>query len=195
MGFQHPEQEKHKLDGMARAARSPKTPDHLRGHLARRVGDTTMRVDNLRKPGSKVPKQQVMKSTLAGDEREQPPMDTQPFETSGSDISPMGEKMGATTKQPAPAGTRPMNVTASIPKAKAPGIGGVSTANTQPPRAPGLNQNLGSLSHPNSSRRVPRVASVVTRGQRGPGIQKTATAQKTRNMRGPGANPNFYGDF
>lgn len=33
MGFQHPQQRAHKLAGMLAAARSPKTPAHLKPHL------------------------------------------------------------------------------------------------------------------------------------------------------------------
>lgn len=39
MGFQHPSQRDHKLAGMAAAAKSAKTPEHLRAHLQRLTTD------------------------------------------------------------------------------------------------------------------------------------------------------------
>lgn len=194
MGFEHPSMQAHKLRGMAKAAQSPNTPAHLRAHLQKKVG-TMARVDNLHKPSGRVPKQQVLRSDAAPEIRETEPQDPEAFETQGNDIAPMGTKMGATSRQPSPAGTRPMNVSASLPRAKAPGLGGVNAARVPKPKGNGLNKNLGAVSRPNSSRNVPRVNSVVRKGESGPGIQKTASQQKTRNMRGPGANPNFYGDF
>ena len=195
MGFQHPHQQQHKLKGMAAAAQSSNTPEHLRSHLAKKAG-IMARVDNLHKPSSRVPKQQILRSNVTPDVSETGPQDPTPFETEGTDTSPMGSKMGATSKQPSPAGSRPMNVTANLPKRTGPGIvSSQGTVRNARPSASGLNQRLGGVVRPNASRRVPRVSNVVRKGERGPGIQKTATVAKTRNMRGPGANPNFYGDF
>lgn len=40
MGFQHPEQQAHKLAGMRAAAESPKTPEHLRPHIEKRLAES-----------------------------------------------------------------------------------------------------------------------------------------------------------
>src|ERR1039458_369628 len=142
MGFQHPNQKHHKLQGMAKAAQSPNTPAHLRQHLAKQVG-ANMRVDNLRKPSGKVPRQNILRSTVPAQSALEPPQDEQPFETQpkANDISPMGAKVGSITKQPSPAGTRPMSVSASLPKRTGPGIVASQSAVVRKPFASGLNQD------------------------------------------------------
>lgn len=158
-----------------------------------------MKINNLRKPDGKVPQKSILRTTNPADVSERLPGDTQPFTTQGNDHSPMGTKVGKVTKQPSPAGTRPMSVTANLPKRTGPGIvhsqGSVRNAR---PAAKGLNQSIGGVKRPNSSRRGPGLQATVRpviKHQSGAGLQKTASVQKTRNMRGPGANPAFYGDF
>ena len=119
-------------------------------------------------------------------------MDTESFETEGTDTAPMGRQVGTTTKQPSAAGTRPMNVTATVRPPKAPGLvasqGRVRNAR---PAATGLNQNL------RADARRPRAAGL---NQTVSPVRKTqkvtaVPAQRNRNVRPGSANPAFYGDF
>ena len=199
MSFSHPSQHAHKLAGMAKAAASPNTPAHLRQHLQQRVqsagknNEATMksRVDNLRRPSGKVPGQQAIRTTDKTDVAEQGPIDPQSFEVNGTDTSPMGNKVGTVRTQPAPAGNRPMNVTATARPPRAPGLAQTQRAVNARPAAKGLNQSL------NVDRRQPRATGLnqtvnpVTKTNKVTGVP----AQHNRNVRGPGANPAFYGDF
>jgi hypothetical protein len=150
------------------------------------------RIDNLRRPSGKVPQQSILKTTDPADESLQKPIDPQSFEVSGNDTSPMGNKVGTVRAQPPAAGSRPLNVTASVRPPRAPGL--VSSQGKVPnarPAAPGLNQNM----------------SANVRGPKAPGLNQTVNpvrktqkvtavpAQRNRNVRQGSANPAFYGDF
>lgn len=179
---------------MAAAAKSSKTPAHLRQHLQKRVQEATMksRVDNLRRPSGKVPQQQIMKTTDSTDVREQPPSDPTPFQTQGTDTSPMGNKVGTTRTQPAPAGNRPMNVTATARPPRAPGLvasqGAVRNAR---PAAPGLNQNFRADTRQARAAGLNQTVNPVRKTNKVTGVP----AQHNRNVRPGSANPAFYGDF
>jgi hypothetical protein len=120
------------------------------------------------------------------------PGDTSSFTDQGTDTTPMGTKVKTSTKQPAPAGTRPMNVTASRPLPK--GIAKTATAKVALPKAPGLNQNLSRVAHPRpvATSLNQSVKPVMPSAKN---VAQTISMQKTRNMRGAGANSAFYGDF
>ena len=146
-----------------------------------------------RTPKNGVPPNQVWSPGTDGFEN---PGDQASFQEQSMDLKPMGAKVGTSTKQPSPAGTRPMNVTAKAPLPKAPGLARTQTADARRPAAPGLRQELGQL--PNRRPAAKGLAQTVTpaRGTpRAKGIAQTIGMHKTRNMRGPGANPAFYGDF
>jgi len=93
--FGHPSQDRHKLQGMAKAAASPKTPAHLRPHIQKRLqeasmavrnqtsGSTTGRIDNLRRAG-RVPQKNILRSDSPADVAEQSPIDKASFETEGN---------------------------------------------------------------------------------------------------------------
>lgn len=144
-------------------------------------------------PRSTVPQNQVFSPGTDGFEN---PGDQESFQEQSMDTKPMGSKVKSSTKQPSPAGTRPMNVTARTPLPKAPGLARTQTADVRRAKAPGLNQNLGAL--PNRRPAAKGLNKTVTpaRGTpRAAGIAQQISMQKTRNMRGAGANPAFYGDF
>jgi hypothetical protein len=194
MSFSHPSQHQHKLAGMAKAAASPKTPEHLRAHLQKRVQEgNQMKINNLRRPSGKIPQQQTLNTTDQADIREKPPMDKQSFEdTSTAAPTMMGAKVGSVRKQPSPAGTRPMNVTASVRPPRAPGLvasqGSVRNAR---PSAPGLNQNLSANIRPPRAAGLNQSVSPVLKTHK----LTTVPAQKNRNVRPGSANPGFYNDF
>ena len=124
------------------------------------------------------------------------PGDAESFEQQGTDTTPMGRKVKTTTAQPKPAGSRPMNVTASRPMRKGPGIVQTQTATVRPPKAPGLNQNLPRVAHAQpSATGLNKTLNPVRKQPSASGLSKSISVAKTRNMRGPGANPAFYGDF
>lgn len=202
--FGHPSQEHHKLAGMAKAASSPNTPKHLRAHLQKRVQEASMavrnqtgsgisgRIDNLHRPSNKVPSSSILRSTNPPDVSEQKPIDPQSFDTGATSDTSVTSPMSSSTKNPRPAGTRPMNVTASVRPPRAPGLvasqGQVRnsrpaakglnqslTVNAKRPSAPGLNQTVNPVRKTNQVTTVP--------------------AQRNRNVRQGSANPAFYGDF
>jgi hypothetical protein len=149
------------------------------------------RVDNLRRPSGRVPAQQAIRTTDRSDVAEQGPIDPQSFEVSGTDTSPMGNKVGSTRTQPPAAGTRPLNVTATAKPPRAPGLAQTQRAVTARPAAPGLNQNL---------RADARRARAAGLNQNLNPVRKTnkvaaVPAQRNRNVRPGSANPAFYGDF
>jgi hypothetical protein len=148
---------------------------------------------NQSSPRSTVPQNQVFSPGTDGFEN---PGDEHSFQEQSMDTQPMGSKVGTVKKQPSPAGTRPMNVSARTPLPKAPGIVRKQTHDARRAKAPGLKQNLGTL--PNARPAAKGLNQTVTPARstpRAPGIAPTISMQKTRNMRGPGANPAFYGDF
>jgi hypothetical protein len=150
------------------------------------------RVDNLRRPSGRVPGQQSIRTTDRPDVSEQGPIDPQSFQVSGTDTSPMGNKVGTSRTQPPAAGTRPMNVPVTAKPPKAPGLvssqGRVANAR---PAAPGLNQNL---------RADVRRAKAAGLNQNLNPVRKTnkvanVPVQRNRNVRPGSANPGFYSDF
>ena len=194
MSFSHPSQHQHKLDGMAKAAKSPKTPAHLRAHLQKRVQEATMKnkIDNLRRPSGKVPQQQTLNTTDQADIREKPPMDPQSFQVQGTDTSPMGSKVGTVRTQPSAAGTRPMNVTASVRPPRAPGlVASQGVVRNARPSAPGLNQTLSANVRPPRAAGLNQTVNPVLKTHK----LTTVPAQKNRNVRPGSANPAFYGEF
>jgi hypothetical protein len=148
------------------------------------------RVDNLRRPSGKVPVQTTLKTTDAADESLQTATDPSPFrDTNNSTAMP---RMGTTTKQPSPAGTRPMSVSATVKTPKAPGlVTSQGAVRNSRPAAKGLNQSL------NVDRRQPRASGLnVTVSPVLKTHKMTAVpAQSNRNVRKGSANPAFYGDF
>lgn len=145
-------------------------------------------------PRGGVPPNQVFSP---GTDKFENPGDDSSFTDTNNDTRPMGTKVATTTKQPSAAGTRPMNVTASRPQPKGPGIVRSAGASVQRlPKAPGLKQNLGAVSHGRpAARGLNQTVRPARTTPRAAGIAQTITQQKTRNMRGPGANPAFYGDL
>lgn len=124
------------------------------------------------------------------------PSDAESFTNSNNDTQPMGAKVKTTAKQPKPAGTRPMNVTASRPLPKGPGIVRNPGVRATPPKAPGLKQNLPRLPHARpAAKGLNQTVSPARTTPRAPGIAPTIGMQKTRNTRPKSANPAFYGDF
>jgi hypothetical protein len=152
-------------------------------------GSTTGRIDNLRRAG-RVPEKNILRSNSPADVAEQDPIDRESFETEGNDhdaSSPMGEQRTNFK----PAGTRPMNVTATAKPPRAPGLAQTQRAVTARPAAKGLTQNMSANVRPprasglNQSLNPVRKTAKVT----------TVPAQKNRNVRPGSANPAFYGDF
>lgn len=78
MGFQHFSQRSHKLAGMAAAAKSAKTPEHLRAHLERLTAGVESTGENDRNPATKEPvsvvqhADEVPASTSVSDSRQAP---------------------------------------------------------------------------------------------------------------------------
>ncbi len=144
-------------------------------------------------PRTGVPPNQVFSP---GTDQFENPGDTESFETQSQDIRPMGSKVKTSSKQPKPAGTRPMNVTATRPLRKGPGIVQTQTARVARPSAPGLKQSLPRVAHPRpAARGLNQTVTPVRKKENGRGISPQISMQKTRNMRPAGANPAFYGDF
>ena len=193
MSFQHPSQHQHKLAGMAKAAASSKTPEHLRAHLQKRVQEgNQMKINNLRRPSGKIPQQQTLNTTDQADIREKPPMDPQSFQAQGTDTSPMGSKVGTVRTQPSAAGTRPMNVTASVRPPRALGlVASQGVVRNARPSAPGLNQTLSANVRQPRAAGLNQTVSPVLKTHK----LTTVPAQKNRNVRPGSANPAFYGDF
>lgn len=154
-------------------------------------GNTSGRVDNLRRPSGRVPQQSVMRSNQPTDVTEQPPYDAGSFENEGNDTS-ASSPMGATRNQPKPAGTRPMNVTATVKPPKAPGLvssqGRVANAR---PASPGLNQKLSADVRRPKAPGLNQAVNAVRKTQK----LSPVPAQRNRNVRPGSANPAFYHDF
>lgn len=150
------------------------------------------RIDNLRRPSGKVPAQSILKTTDKADESLQKPIDPESFEVSGTDTSPMGSKVGTVRAQPPAAGTRPMNVTATVRPPRAPGLvasqGKVTNAR---PAAPGLNQNMTANVRPPRAAGLNNSLNAVRKTQKVTAVP----AQRNRNVRQGSANPGFYQDF
>lgn len=151
---------------------------------------TVGRVNNLRRPSGRVPQQSILRTNEAADESLQRPIDPQSFETEGNDVN-ASSPMGATRNIPKPAGTRPMNVAATVKTPKAPGLAQTQRAVIARPAAPGLNQNMRANVRPPRATGLNQAVRAVTKTNKVTAVP----AQKNRNVRPGSANPAFYGDF
>jgi len=152
-------------------------------------GGTTGRIDNLRRAG-RVPEKNILRTNSPADVAEQKPIDPESFEVDGTDhdaTSPMGEQR----TNPKPAGTRPMNVAATVKTPRAPGLAQTQRAVAARPAAKGLNQNMSADVRRPKAPGLNQSVNAVRKTQKVTGVP----AQNNRNVRKGSANPAFYGDF
>jgi hypothetical protein len=204
--FGQPNQHQHKLEGMRRAAASPRTPAHLRPHLQRQVeaqmkaaSPKRVQSNNFTSPGAgKVPSGQVLRTTaLMGASEDQPPREPDSFETPQTSLKPPTPPVQRSA--PKPAGSRPMSVSPTLPARRGPGIV-QSQGSVKNPSGPRSGARLGSVARPNDSRRGPGIQKRASlRGPSsgaGAGRPQAIAMQTTRNMRNtPRPNAAFYGEF
>jgi hypothetical protein len=143
MSFGHPSQQSHKLAGFAKAAKSPKTPAHLRSHLQNLSQGGTMAKGKLFSTSNKQRRTQpgqVVRTTNQGNSSLQSPLDNDPFDETVDGITNQNSPMVKTAAAPAsPVSQRPKTVSTNNLR-RVPGAGRAAKVKRQ--NGPGIQNKV-----------------------------------------------------